>query len=439
MPIQAQVVGSGLTTGAVIPESTSPSSAASARTQTETVGVTVGLGETDNVALTSTAAKSQTVAVTGVDFGLIRTGSALDANLIGNFDYLDYLQNAYSSQLLGRFDGLTDLSLFSGRLKWVLQDDFGEGQLNPYTPSTPTNLEHINLVTTGPELTLRPMADTLLRLDARYANATYETSPLNGWRMIETATLERDLSANSNVAIVADVEQLRYEDTALNTDYDRNRFYVRYDIRGARTQIKASVGEAQVNDSGAWLSTAVADFQVTRTLAQLSTLTFAAGRQLTDAADNFSDLRSGAAGGIVVASVAETAGSYVRNYASVGLEIAGRQTTVNMTANWERDVYTVDEIADVTHGDLELRVGRRLTSVISADLFGTVSQFRYFNQDGTINNYVAGMDFNCLVGRTLSVQIRYSHDFQGNSGAVTGYSANVVFVTLSYRPLNEPK
>ena len=307
MTVQAQVVGGGLTTGVVIPESTPPSSAVgNARTQTETVGVTVGIGETDNVALTSNAARSQTVALTGIDFGLIRTGSALDANLVGDFDYINYLQNAYGSELQGRFDGLTDLSLFSGRFKWMLQDDFGDGQLNAYAPSTPANLEHINVVTTGPELTLRPTTATVVRLDARYAYATYETSPLNGWRLMETATLEHELSANSNVALVADVEQLRYENTVLNTDYDRNRFSVRYDIEGARTQIRVSAGDAQVNDAGAWMSTPVADLLLTRTISQFSTLTFAAGRQLTDAADSFSDLRNGAAGGIVVAPVAVT-------------------------------------------------------------------------------------------------------------------------------------
>jgi hypothetical protein len=437
--IQAQVVGSGLTTGEVIPESTSLSATApGTRTQTANVGITVGIGETDNVALSSSAAQSQTIALTGIDFGLIRTGSALDANLIGNFDYLNYLQNAYGSQLEGRFDGLTDLSLLSGRLKWVLRDDFGEGQLNQYAPGVPTNLEHINVVTTGPELTLRPMADTVVRLGAQYANSTYETSPLNGWRLVETATLERDLSANSNVAAVADVEQLKYQNTVLNTDYDREKFYVRYDIEGARTQIKASVGEAQVNDGGAWTSTPIADLLLTRTLSQVSMLTFATGRQLTDAADSFSDLRSGAAGGIVVAPVAETSDSYVRNYASLGLHIAGLQTTVNVTANWERDFYSVDLTADVTHGDLEIHVARRLTRALAAEFFGTAGQSRYFNQDGTINNYVAGAGINWLVGRTLTVEARYSHDFQGATiSGSSGYSANVVFVTVSYRPLGQ--
>ena len=108
-----------------------------------------------------------------------------------------------------------------------------------------------------------------------------------------------------------------------------------------------------------------------------------------------------------------------------------------MTANWERDVYSVDDTADVTHGELELRVARRLTSTFTAESFGTVGQSRYFNQDGTINNYVAGADVNWLVGRTLTVQARYSHDFQGASIGGTGYSANVVFVTVNYRPLQQ--
>src|SRR6202034_3357770 len=120
----AQSVAPSITTGAEIPENESLTALpVTGRSQSLTLGVSLGIGETDNVAQTPTDARAQTMQLTGIDFGWIRTGSALDANVIGDFNYLDYVQGAYPSQLLGRFDGLSSLSLLDDHLQWYLQDD----------------------------------------------------------------------------------------------------------------------------------------------------------------------------------------------------------------------------------------------------------------------------------------------------------------------------
>src|SRR5665213_189597 len=49
---------------------------AAPRTQTVTLALKLGLGETDNVFLTPTDTRAQTILLTGIEFGLQRTGSA---------------------------------------------------------------------------------------------------------------------------------------------------------------------------------------------------------------------------------------------------------------------------------------------------------------------------------------------------------------------------
>lgn len=434
--IHAQSVVGTVTTGAAIPENAlATGSPATGRSQSLNFGVTLGLGETDNITQTPINAQSQTMALLGLDFGWIRTGSALNANVIGDFNYLDYIQGAYASQLLGRFDGLTSLSLFQDHLKWFLQDDFGEGQLDPYAPATPSNLEHVNFLTTGPEFSVRPLSDTVLRMGARYALATYQISPLNGWRTTENIQLERLLSPNSNVALGADAAQLRFDDTSISPEYDRERFYAKYEISGARTHVLAAVGETQTNDSGIWVATPFVQFELSHNLAPQTLLSVTAGREFTDAADAFSDLRSGAAGGIVIAPVAATTEDYLRNYATAGLQLTGRRTTVGVTGAYERDVYAIDDTLDVTHASLELRVGRQMTEVLSGTIFGAIMQSRYFNQGGHINTNLVGADITWQASRTLAVAGRYVHNFQDTTEPGSGFSSNLVFVTVTYRPL----
>jgi len=142
-----------------------------------TYGVDAGVAESDNVTLVSTGKVSQTMAVADADFDFKQQSRRLDVDAKGNFTYLDYLQGAYSSQLIGRFDGLAHLALIPERLVWVLQDDFGQAALDAFTPVTPNNLENVNYVSTGPDVALRLGASSYVNASVRYARAQYATSP----------------------------------------------------------------------------------------------------------------------------------------------------------------------------------------------------------------------------------------------------------------------
>lgn len=406
-----------------------------ARTDALALGVTEGIGETDNVFLTPNDKQSQTLSNTEIDFGYRRTGTALSANLTGDFDYLDYLQGAFGGQFTGRFDGQGALSLWGDRLKWVVEDDYGETQLNPYVPATPGNLEDTNLLLTGPDLTLRPADQTVLRFGARYALSTYQTSPLDGWRSLETAAIEQELSSSSNVSLNADLMQLHFDNTTLNPDYDNNRFYARYSAVGARTQIAVSAGVAQSDDGGAWQTTPYGLLDATRQLTPEMSLNLSAGRQLTDAAGAFGSLRAGAAGGITVAPVALTMDSYINNYVSGGWRFQGDRTTMAITARWERDTYNLADVQDVTVEDLELSLARQLSSVLTAEATGSFYRDDYFDQGFTATQYTAGADVAWQIGRTLTVKAIYSHNFRSTSGGGYGYDANIGFLTVTYQPL----
>ena len=58
------------------------------------------------VTLAPTDRVSQTIAIADVDFDLKERSRRLDADAKGDFSYLDYLQGAYSSELIGRFDAV---------------------------------------------------------------------------------------------------------------------------------------------------------------------------------------------------------------------------------------------------------------------------------------------------------------------------------------------
>ncbi len=147
--------------------------------ETLTYGVDAGVGETDNVTMVHGGKVSQTMAVADADFDYHEQSSRLNVDAKGNFTFLDYLQNAYHDELLGRFDGNANLALIPEKLTWMLQDNFGKMAIDPFTPVTPTNIENVNYVSTGPDLALRFGGLSFLNISARVSRVQYQTSPFS--------------------------------------------------------------------------------------------------------------------------------------------------------------------------------------------------------------------------------------------------------------------
>jgi len=404
-------------------------------------GIAVGLGESDNINLSQTNPKSQTIAATDLDFDLKRTGSRLDASALGNFTDLDYLEGAYSNQVLGRFDGLADAKLWSDRLKWVVADDYGEEQSDPFAAVTPVNLQRVNVFSTGPDLTLRPSYSTFVKLDARYSQISYQTSPFDGHNLVGSAAVGRQLSALSSLSLVVEAEEVRFKNTAVNTDFDRREAYARYFINGARTSIDAQLGVTQANDvASSWKTSPLVRLLLTRQVSPFSMVSLAGGREFTDAAGSFASLTSGAGGGIAVAPVTQTTANYQRTYGSAGWEYTRLRTSLGFTGGWERDEYDTQTVFDVTREELGFNLGRAITTQLAVNLAGSAERYSYVNQGFTDKFGRVGGGVTYRPGRWFIVYARYDHAFRRASGVPllglgsSGYDENRIFIMVGYRP-----
>jgi hypothetical protein len=406
-----------------------------------TYGVDVGVAETDNVTLASTNKVSQTLAEADADFDFRKRSRLLDVDAKGNFTFFDYLQGAYGSQVVGRFDGAAHVALIPERLAWVLTDDYGQAALDPYTPVTPTNLENVNYVSTGPDLNMRLGPTGFFNASARFARSQYSTSPFNSNRGLGNLALGLQLSARSSVSLNVDAERVTFDNTALNSNFERTSGFVRYEVQGARTSLATDLGATTISRSGSSTTGGLARIELGRTLSAAAKLTLSAGRLLTDASTSFSNLQSGAIGVIGTAPAAQTSSTFIAHYASAKWEYKRSRTTLAVSGRWEKDTYSgQQESLDFTRRGAEFRVTRRLTRALTAELFG-----RYYKTDyphsvvaplsGSPNfddEAIAGM-LTWRHGRALEVRLRCEHDARLTAGAY-GYRENRATLTVGYRP-----
>jgi hypothetical protein len=435
--------------------------AQNAQGTTSSYGVDVGVGETDNVTLVTTDKVSQTIATADADFTLKQQTGVFDDNLKGQFAYFDYLQHAYNSLLVGRFDGVADYSLIPQRLIWSVQDNYGEASLDPFAAQTPANLQYVNSFSTGPELDFRPGGATFLQLIARYERAQYQTSPLDSNRFLASFEWGVPLSPRSTVAFNANSERVLFENTGVNSDFDLSSAYASYEIHGARTDLTARLGLTRVDQQGTAASGGLANFELDRRVSLATTLSLSAGRDLTDALASFSNLQPGASGGITTAQAAVSSSVYTLSYAQLAWRFARNRTIVGLSARWENDQYSNDLQADVvgitqpvateanssaldsSRRGGEFNLEERLTRILSAQFLGSYYDQQYPHANFAITadstryeDSRLGMSLIFRPGRALDIRLRYQHIDRVISGvnSGTGYRDNVVFLTVGYRP-----
>jgi hypothetical protein len=437
-----------------------------------TYGVDAGLGETDNVTFAHDNKVTQTMATVDADFDVKHRSRRLDVDAKGDFSYFDYLQSAFGSQLVGRFDGVAHVALIPQRLTWVFQDDFGQASVDPFVPTTPGNLENINYFSTGPDLHLRLGGTGFFDLGARYARAQYATSPFNSNRYLGTVGAGLQLSARSSVSLNGAFERVMFENTLVNGDFDRSSAYARYEIQGARTGLSVELGATKITQDGSSGRNVIgqdpnglpityvvtipqsassttgplARIALTRRLSTAASLTLSGGRELTDGGSSFSGIQAGAIGVVGTASSLLTSSSYTSDFASVGWDYKRNRTTVRVSGRWERDVYPGQPQLDLTRGGVEFLVGRKLTRALTLQAVGRYGKNNYVNAtpatlQGGSPKFDDVLIAGALVwrhGRSVELKLRAEHSERTNSTVVdNSYGENRVFLTIGYRPKPE--
>jgi hypothetical protein len=428
------------TVSAAAGNSDSATAAQGTRAESLTYGADVGIGESDNVTLVHADKVSQTIAITDLDFDFKDQSRRFDVDAKGNFSYLDYLQNAYSNQLIGRFDGRADVSLIPDRVIWVLTESFGQSQIDPFTAAVPTNLQNVNYVATGPDANFRLGPTVFLDLSARYAKTTYQTDPFDSSVANASAALGRALSAQSSISINGSFERMLFDNTDVNTDFNRSSVYAHYEIQGARTNLMANLGATKVDQGSESFTGPNAKLQLLRKLSSVSTLTFTVGRDITDGSTAFANLQSGAIGGIVTGPALVSQNNYTVTYGSVDWEYVRNRTTIGVSGTWEKDAYDGQPLQDVTRGSAEFRVERKLSSALTAQLLGRLYRTKYTNTDFAETDGLVGAALMFHAGRGLEIKLRYDHSSRAVSGVgvvpgvSNGYGENRAFLTIGYRP-----
>jgi hypothetical protein len=422
-------------------------------------GGDVGVGETDNVTLASTDKTSQTLAVADANLDVLEQRRLFSVDAKGDFSYLDFAQGAYGPELVGRFDGVGKVSLVPEKVTWVVQEDFGQAQIDPFAAATPTNQQNINYLSTGPDLTLRLGSLGFLDASARYSRTNYQDSPFDSAGLSGSVSVGRYISAGESLALDGSVDRALFDNTALNADFTRSNLYGDYELKGARTQLIIDLGITRLSQTGesftpgltqpiqdaVSLTGPFAKLKLSRRLSPATKLTLTAGRSLTDAGNSFGGLQSGAvstigtvstlgsSAAVSTAPAPQTSSNYTLTYASLNLDYEFHRTTIGLSGQWERDSYDGQPALDLQRAIAQASVTRVFSPRITAQLVASVYRTDYSHVDFAETNGLAGIVLTYKAPRGLLLRLRADHVSQIASGGQVSYAENRVFLTVGYQ------
>jgi hypothetical protein len=399
-----------------------------------TGSVRAGVGVSDNIGRSAQSEIDETMATAGFDLGVSTESRTVDLDLDANFDYLDYLDDAFDAEWVGGFNGNATFTLIEERLRWMVQDRFGQQLLDPFQPARPNNREDVNYFSTGPTLNLLTGGRNSVVLDARYDRVDYEDRPADNDRMSGTLSLGRELSRNSTVSVNFSGRRVDYDESEVAPPYEGYSSYVSFATKGSQNSLKVDLGYNEVEYAGKDSDGILASISWTRTTSANGRLTVSGGSRYSDQGDIFRLLDSVSYRPGDTFDVSDSSAPFLNNHLTLRYSIDHERYSLAAGLNFNQEDYDggVDLDRDLFGAALNLR--REVTRTVFAGARLDFQRRDYKYQGRQDDDLTLGLLAGYRFGTGFDASLEYQH-FQRNSiVARADFTENRAFVRVSYTP-----
>jgi hypothetical protein len=402
-------------------------------------GVLAGVGETDNVRLEPTDRRADTIATVGLDLTWHEQRKSLDGDISADLEYLDYLRHTYNREVAGNFLGDLHLQLVPNLLRWTVNDNFGQGVIDPAAAVTPTNRENINYLDTGPDLTLPLGSGNELMIGARYSNVYYQKSPLGSNRYSGSVGVRHELSRLSGISINVSDAAIRYDNSELNPDFNQQQAYARFDARGARTRLSIDVGYDRLKLQHGSDSGPLVRLEATRQISVSSSLTLTLGHDFSEAADSFRLLQALGGASLATQPAQSTANPFKQDYGTLGWEFKRSRTAFGLNGSYFRLSYIGNATLDERRAGGSAYLTRSVTPTVELGVSADYTHDRFTEQNSEFSQWGATAQLTWRAGSMLSLITELTHSRRASTVGSADFIDNRAWVKLRYgRPPKPP-
>ena len=396
------------------------------------------LGEySDNIHRTPTAPRSEWInsAIAGVVYQ--ENGPALDAHMLLQAEYRDYRKNEFKDGPLYFADASLLWRISPQRLNWSLADRYSQITRDVTRPDTPDNRVNANVLSTGPDLSIRLGPVNTLVLGLRYGNAVYNDGDHDNNRYGGSARWQYAATSELTYSLNYETEAVKFGNERLNENTLRQDEFIRIDRHQARSSFVLDLGATQIERD-----------RTGKTSGHLARLTWS--QQLT----------STSSAGVVYAREYQDAETVLLSTATNPVPAPGAPALSPATNAVTNDVFYTKRLEtfynriDSSYGlgarvfirniDYEVssqdrqEAGGRIdvsynpSGLLSTTVYGRYTDLRYQGSTRDDQESEAGIRFLYRLSRTLGASLEGRKTWRNSNVALQEYTDNRVLIALQY-------
>lgn len=397
---------------------------------TGTIGL--ALTESDNIYRADSDETRAAIGQVFADLVFDENTRLIQAKASSNLSFLEFQDNDYPSELVGNFYGTGRLSIVPDRFSWVLQENFGQQQVTPGLPTTPGNLQNINFVSSGPDLTIPIANQTDFRLTGRYSNVTYQTSDLDNNRVDGTVAIVENLSAASSLSANAGVETVRYQNSVANPDFETQEAYLDFEGKTGRTSLSLMLGADRVSGLTNEPTQPLVRISLDHAVSPASKLTLAAGEDYSDSGSMLRQLQELTGLSYGAAQSVTSSDPFTERYGRLAWQFEQFRTAFGFDVGRYQEIHLIETQYDQVRwvGDANFR--RRMTPSLTATIQAGYIDDIYNTAAYTYKTLFESVALNWQAGKRLGLELLYQHFGQTATTAVDEFGENRISIIVDY-------
>lgn len=207
----------------------------------------MGMLATDNVNRVSDSEEAVDELVGVGEFGANwrYVGTRFAMAVDGTIAYRHYTQNDFDDEARANFMLAGDWFILPDTLDWFVTDRIANAPINPLGTTSPTNVQFVNVLETGPRLTLRPGNANELTIGVAGASVNAEETPIDHERKTGSLAFFRDLSSYSSLGIEATASEVDFQPEAVAEDFEQESAHLEYRRRSDTMNLSVAGGSSR--------------------------------------------------------------------------------------------------------------------------------------------------------------------------------------------------
>lgn len=204
-----------------------------------------GAFHTDNITRDDEEPLDELVAIAEFGANWHTVGTRFAAAFDGNVGYRNYTRNDFDNEARGNFLAVADYFIVPDTLDWYITDRLANAPVDPLGSTSPINVQFVNVIETGPRLTLRPGGSNELSLSVARADIHAEESPIDHTRDTGSLGFLHDVDQNMSFGVVADVRRFEFDEGTEAIDFDQQDAHLTFDSRNETVNFSAAAGRSR--------------------------------------------------------------------------------------------------------------------------------------------------------------------------------------------------